>query len=925
MTDLTSFKERNEKRGFVLVLTLALLSFLLLLVLALAASLRIETQTAFNNTQWNNARQNALLGLNVALGQLQELAGPDQRVTATAEILSGKYSLPDGHPYWTGVWNATTGSFEGWLTSDHIESESETLITQGRLPPAPGNDSVWMVNRSVDTDKDPDRLAIKKQPIRSKGIPGFAPTDLITTGNYSYWISDEGVKASALKSELPIPGQFSITDINRYKQLANRSIDIKKVSSRADSGRTPEIDYLFSFEQLNGIYGISENSLANHFHNVTPASLGVYANTLSGTTGGLKKDLSQPEALTDGSLTANRDLSDFLAFHKESEFVQIRGIQLGGGEPYFTIPLVVPEFALRFGLTRSTTDGSIAIELNIQVDLWNPFTLPVNTIAENSTDEPQLFFEITGLPVFEVVYTNGGIEQATYRISDKEPDEDPGNPLELPIIPLREYRAGEISNASESFSFFSGETFIDSTPGDAGDDAFSISTIESLITVALTDGNGNVLQEFVGIPFSGIEPAELIDIPLIADGETLSTSEMRIQYWFRFLDEGSAIEDWATRLDPRGPRFNFETNLAGTQLIEVGTDIYSGEEKFFSNELFSASGPSSEDDDLLKFFDLPTIEPLSVASLRHLMYDDDKPNFLGNPNAQIQNLVFDEWFFSTLPDQQSDAERLIDESEGYFTRPFLNPHTLIVGDTVASELYGTSELAENAMLFGAFNINCTSPEVWEMVLSGNDIDPWNGDDLENPFYRFSFTADRFHKNPTFRRSWYKTHIDPDWASSFTVGVREITDDQLRDLSVEIVAQILLWDSPSKSIAEFLNRGIIENAIVRTNINTTTSSTYENATETTRMPRNSSAFLNQADVLNTIAPFIQARSDTFRIRAYGDAINPVTGKLEGRAWCEAWVQRTPELVDDSDGIQDSATGLGRKFKVIHFKWLDESQI
>lgn len=925
MTDLTSSKVRCDKRGFVLVLTLSLLSFLLLLVLALAASLRIETQTAFNNMQWNNARQNALLGLNVALGQLQELAGPDERVTARAEILSHKYSLPSGHAYWTGVWNAFNGNFEGWLTSDYIESESETHITQGRPRPGPGNDSVWIVNRSVDTDADADRLAIKKQPIRSKGVPGFAPTDQITTGNYSYWVSDEGLKATALKSELPIPGQFSITDINRYKQLANRSMDIQKVSSPADIGRTPEIDYLFSFEQLNGIYGISEDNLAYHFHNITPASIGVYANTLSGATGGLRKDLSQPESLTDGSLAVNRDLNDFLAFHKDSEFVQIRGMQPGNSDPQFTIPLVLPEFALRLGLTRSTTDGSINIEINLQADLWNPFTLPLHTSAQNSTDEPQLFFKITGLPLFEVVYSSGGVEQATYKISDKEPNKDPDDPLELPILPLTEYRAGEIANVSESFSFFSGETFVDSTPGNSKDDVFSISTNESLIKVALTDGNGNTLQEFVGISFSGIEPAEPIDIPLIADGDSLPTSEMRIQYWFRFLDEGSGIEDWATRLDPRGPRFNFETNPEVTQLIEVGTDIYSGEEKFFSNELFSASGSSSNDDELLKIFDLPTIEPLSVASLRYLMYSHDKPNFLGNPDASIQNQVFDEWFFSTLPEQQNDTERLIEDSTGYFTRPFLNPHTLVIGNTVASELYGATELAKNAMLFGAFNINCASSEIWEMILSGNNIDPWNGDNLENPFYRFPFTADRFHKNPTFRRSWYKTHLDPDWAAAITIGVREITDDQLRGLSEEIVAQILLWDSPSKSVAEFLNRGIIANAIDKTNINTTTNSTYENATDATRLPRNSPAFLNQADILNTIAPFIQARSDTFRVRAYGDAINPVTGKLEGRAWCEAWVQRTPELMDDSKDIQDPATGLGRKFKVIHFKWLDESQI
>ncbi len=928
MSTKTGSHKKNRRRGFVLVLTLALLSFLLLLVVALAASLRIETQTAFNNTQWNNARQNALLGLHVALGQLQELAGPDQRVTATAGIVSEKYSLPEGHAHWTGVWDSSTGNFEGWLTSGFIESELESSITEQAPLPSPGNDSVWIVNRSVDAG-DPDdelnKIVIKRQPIRNSGIPGFAPNYKITTGNYAYWVSDEGVKTSALKTAVQIPNQSTLAETNRIKQLSNRAVDLKKISSQANVERSPEIDYLFTFQQLEGIYGISEDSLARSFHHVTAASIGVYANTLSGGNGGLKGDLSQPASLIDGTLSVNRDLNDFLAFGDEATYIELRGLPLGNSDPQFTIPLVVPEFSLRFGLTRSSNDGSINIELNLQADLWNPFTLPLNTVPKNSSEPPQLFLEIVGLPVFDVVYYNGGTEHATYRISAKEPGEDPEDLLELPITPLREYRPGEISNVNETFSFFSGEIFADATPDSSDDDAFTISTSETSLKVALTDGNGTVYQEFIGIPFSGIERAEPFEMPPVADGEILPASEMRIQYWFRFLDEGSALEDWATKLDPRGPRFNFETDLEVGQLIEVGNDIYSADVRFDETDLFSSSSASTETDDLIRFFDLPTIEPLSVASLRHLIFDEGTPNFLGNPEATIQNQVFDEWFLSSLPDQPSEASRLINASTTHFTRPFLNPHTLIVGDTDITDLYGAQAIAEKAFLFGAFNINCTSPEVWEMVLSGNDIDPWRDDELENPFFRFPFTADRFHKNPTFRRSWYKTHIDPDWAASFTIGVREITDDQLEALAEEIVKQTVSWDSPSRSVAEFLNRGIIANAIDQTNINTTTSSTYEDASATTKMPRNSPAFLNQAEVLNPIAPFIQARSDTFRIRAYGDAINPITGRLEGRAWCEAWVQRTPELMDSSQDIQGSATGLGRKFKIVHFKWLDESQI
>ena len=54
------------------------------------------------------------------------------------------------------------------------------------------------------------------------------------------------------------------------------------------------------------------------------------------------------------------------------------------------------------------------------------------------------------------------------------------------------------------------------------------------------------------------------------------------------------------------------------------------------------------------------------------------------------------------------------------------------------------------------------------------------------------------------------------------------------------------------------------------------------------------WLSQADVLTPLAPVINARSDTFRVRAYGDA-GPDYPDI--KVWCEAIVQRVPEYVED----------------------------
>jgi hypothetical protein len=95
---------------------------------------------------------------------------------------------------------------------------------------------------------------------------------------------------------------------------------------------------------------------------------------------------------------------------------------------------------------------------------------------------------------------------------------------------------------------------------------------------------------------------------------------------------------------------------------------------------------------------------------------------------------------------------------------------------------------------------------------------------------------------------------------------------------------------------------------------------------------SSQWVTSADVMTALAPVLSARSDTFRIRAYGDAINPATGEVTGRAWCEAWVQRLPEPVEAVDPAQPTLSEymsppgrLGRRFRILHHRWLNESDI
>ena len=77
---------RPASRGFALVMMLSLMAFVLLLVLSLTILVRVETKSAQLASAVQQAEQAALLGLKIALGKLQQAAGPDQRITATAAL-----------------------------------------------------------------------------------------------------------------------------------------------------------------------------------------------------------------------------------------------------------------------------------------------------------------------------------------------------------------------------------------------------------------------------------------------------------------------------------------------------------------------------------------------------------------------------------------------------------------------------------------------------------------------------------------------------------------------------------------------------------------------------------------------------------------------------------------------------------------------
>lgn len=84
-----------------------------------------------------------------------------------------------------------------------------------------------------------------------------------------------------------------------------------------------------------------------------------------------------------------------------------------------------------------------------------------------------------------------------------------------------------------------------------------------------------------------------------------------------------------------------------------------------------------------------------------------------------------------------------------------------------------------------------------------------------------------------------------------------------------------------------------------------------------LSENLPATIAPEDFINAIGGILTVRSDTFRIRAYGEALDPFDETVVvASAYCEAIVQRTPEAAPNA---------MGRKFVVLNFRWLGPDDI
>ncbi len=100
-----------------MVVTLSLIILLVLLAVGMLSLSAVTLRSSRAGDDQATARANARLAVMQAIGQLQRVLGPDQRVSASADLLGTGLR----HPHWTGAWRSTREDGKSYFVRNDLE------------------------------------------------------------------------------------------------------------------------------------------------------------------------------------------------------------------------------------------------------------------------------------------------------------------------------------------------------------------------------------------------------------------------------------------------------------------------------------------------------------------------------------------------------------------------------------------------------------------------------------------------------------------------------------------------------------------------------------------------------------------------------------------------------------------------------------
>ncbi len=911
---------------------------------------RVETSISGNVQNQAVARQHALVGLDLAVSQLQKYAGLDSSVTARSDRDAAGGAFQKAI---TGVWkeNNTTSTPDVWLVSDPaMNSANSGLDPSGSL----ANNEIYLIgNNSVGTVGSADALRVRLP------LEEIATASGSVIGRYAYWVGDEGIKASLGQTARYNVPQYNSAAGTDYSQLVARERlqQFSLIRPYVEQGFPNAFDPDYSLTQgglgmLKNLWQVavlSSNPAANtpqmidiqkRFHDFTVMSYGVLADTdknnyVAGKNGALRLDLTE----TANAGVGFKDYMEARPAVTAAKFLATYDVTRPvnpNNWPCYSISPVITELGILFKMDQpSGIGGNYNWSYRFVVELWNPYAAkirgPLNgTMRVTMVIPSPTIISVTDGVTAAVPVDVGGTYSASLDTATAAVIWEPGQVLQFSGGTTLVGSSGTSADGTKS-----------STGGSSLASISGVTNIAAMkpTTITLDDGAGNNWQNFTTANLQFAVDSTLLAVPPTGTWHWGWGFEVKNNLSLYSIDDGTnSVDVRDLRKIDQADGF-FESTSTSWSLSQV------------SNNTGGPSGGTFQDNNIRVLFDLPRQEVTNIAQLRHAI--GTKPYELGNKwGGGLINKTFDTSFASTVP--QGSYDWLADYNNGVaraqslanaFLKPCVPIDGLAANSISTSKLQKRDEAARYLMISGAFNVNSTSVEAWKAVL-GSKLSVWDSEasairSLNHAFFRVPHGAQQLNDlDVTTPVSALPTtteiNSNPSLSILRSVG-RQLTTNEVSALAANIVSEIQARATPAqnkppfKSLSEFITDGIIERSIAAT-LSEVDPLKKLNDVIGNSMYRGVGCALTQADVIAAIAPFMAVRSDTFVVRSYGDVVNPATGDPEGRAYCEAVVQRVPDLVADLQASTaevmaptTASNPFGRKFKVISFRWLSPSDI
>lgn len=293
-----TLSNHKQPNGFALIATISVMVLLVMIALAMLSLSSVEVRASQNGRAMAEAQANARMALMFAIGELQKHAGPDTRVTASADIVA------DDNPPLLGVWKSwegtdheQSGTFAGRPIAPNYDSKTKNVSD----PAGDGRFISWLVSggherteitaagslvfTTADSNSDTAALlaegSLGPDQSRSVHVPKIA---MDNGGAYAWWISGENQKALVPAPSQPdpdTPARWSIA-MKSHATADPSALGMDEILDDPTLG--PRIISRLSADLIS-----ASSRPGQQFHDLSAYSVGLLTNTA---TGGWRKDLS---------------------------------------------------------------------------------------------------------------------------------------------------------------------------------------------------------------------------------------------------------------------------------------------------------------------------------------------------------------------------------------------------------------------------------------------------------------------------------------------------------------------------------------------------------------------------------------------------------------------------------------------------------